>query len=125
MLRYLRYNMGQLPTDLNTLLPMLQKRWHQAMRPGTWVGLAWQMAPLQPGSDLIKMAKNGGTAGFHSHITFVKETQTGVVMIANTAVKGTLDRTAVRILRVLNQGSERDADIEEPVDEPEEPQTGS
>jgi hypothetical protein len=66
-----------------------------------------------------------GSAGFHSHITFVKETQTGVVMLANTAGKGVVDRAGVRILRVLNHGSERDADIEEPVDEPEEPETGS
>jgi CubicO group peptidase (beta-lactamase class C family) len=91
---------------------------HEAMQPSIWVGLAWRMAPLQPGLALIKIAKNGGTAGFHSHITFVKETQAGVVMLANTAVRSVLDRAAVRIMRVLNQGSDRDTAIKEPIDEP-------
>ncbi len=121
MMRYLRFNLGILQTDLNGLLPLLQKKWHMAMRPGTGVGLAWQMAPLQPGSDRTMLAKNGGTAGFHSHIACVKETQTGVVMLANTAVKGSVDRAAVRILRVLNHGSERNESIDEPPDDSEEP----
>jgi hypothetical protein len=75
--------------------------------------------------DQIKIAKNSGPAGFHSHITFVKETQTGIVLRTQTAGRATVDRAAGRILRLLNQGSERDADIEETVDEPEEPETGS
>ena len=73
----------------------------------------------------MRFAKNGGTAGFHSHITFVKETQTGVVLLANTAGMGTVDGAAVRVLRLRNQGSECNVDIKEPVDEPEEPETGS
>jgi hypothetical protein len=77
-----------------------------------------QSFPLQPGSALIKIAKNGDTAGFHSQITFVKETQTGLVMLANTAVRSVLARATVRILRILNQGSDRDEAIEEPIDEP-------
>ena len=44
--------------------------------------------------------------------------QTGVVMLANTSGKGVVDRVAVRILRLLNQGSERDEDVDEPIDEP-------
>ena len=73
----------------------------------------------------MRVAKNGGTAGFHSHFTFVKEPQTGVVLLANAAGMGTVDRAAVRVLRLLNQGSECNVDIKEPVDEPEEPETGS
>jgi hypothetical protein len=41
-------------------------------------------------------------------------------------VKGSLDRAAIRSLRVLNQNSERDVGIEKPIDElpgvPEKPE---
>jgi hypothetical protein len=39
-------------------------------------------------------------------------------MIANTEDRGIVDRAAVRILCVLNQGSERDGGMGEPIDEP-------
>jgi hypothetical protein len=41
-----------------------------------------------------------------------------VVMIANTEDRGIVDRAAVRILCVLNQGSERDGGMGKPIDEP-------
>jgi D-alanyl-D-alanine-carboxypeptidase/D-alanyl-D-alanine-endopeptidase len=102
MMRYLGYNLGQMQTPLDSLLPELQKRWHHGGRRGTWVGLAWQMFPMH-GTDHVIIWKNGAASGFFTYIGFVKDSQTGVVVLANR--KAPVGRIGVRILRVLNGAS--------------------
>jgi D-alanyl-D-alanine-carboxypeptidase/D-alanyl-D-alanine-endopeptidase len=117
MMRYLAYNMGQTQSPLDSILPDLQRRWHQGGRPGTSVGLAWQMMPMQ-GTDRTIIWKNGAASGFFSYIGFVKESQTGVVVLANRKVP--VDRVGVRILRLLNGASltVREPEAEMESDEP-------
>ena len=59
--------------------------------------------------------KNGAASGFFSYIGFVKETGTGVVVIANRKVK--VGKIAIQILRMLNGANIIEP---EPVEEPEE-----
>src|SRR5262249_33324469 len=66
MMRYLAYNMGRANTPLDTLLSELQRRWHVGGRPGTFVGLAWQMIPMR-GTDHVIIWKNGAASGFFSY----------------------------------------------------------
>jgi serine-type D-Ala-D-Ala carboxypeptidase/endopeptidase len=111
MMRYLAYNMGMTETPLDSLLPDLQRRWHRGGRPGTWVGLAWQMVPMH-GTDHTIIWKNGAVSGFCAYIGFVKDSQTGVVVLANR--KTPVGRIGVRILRVLNGASLK---VREPAEE--------
>ncbi len=111
MMRYLGYNLGEIQTPLDSLLPELQKRWHHGGRRGTWVGLAWQMFPMH-GTDHVIIWKNGAASGFFTYIGFVKDSQTGVVVLANR--KAPVDRIGVRILRVLNGASLK---VREPAEE--------
>ncbi len=99
MMRYLAYNMGQMKTPLDTLLPDLQKRWHRGGRARTGVGLAWQMVPMR-GTHNTVIWKNGAASGFFSYIGFVKETGTGVIVLANRKVP--VGRIGIQILRALN-----------------------
>jgi D-alanyl-D-alanine-carboxypeptidase/D-alanyl-D-alanine-endopeptidase len=117
MMLYLAYNMGRANSTLNSLLPDLQRHWHTGGTPGNYVGLAWQMMPMR-GTDHTVIWKNGAASGFFSYIGFVKETGTGVVVIANR--KAPVARIAMKILRMLNE-----ANVIEPnpmeEQEPEEP----
>jgi len=99
MMRYLAFNMGQMNTPLSSLLPDLQRDWHAGGMPGTYVGLACQMFQMR-GTDHTVIWKNGAASGFFSYIGFVKETGTGVVVLANHRVR--VGRIAVHILRMLN-----------------------
>ncbi len=114
MMGYLAYNMGQMNTPLSSLLPDLQREWRAGGMPGTHVGLAWQMFPMR-GTDHTVIWKNGAASGFFSYIGFVKETGTGVVVIANRKVR--VARIAIRILRMLNG-----ANVIEPQPEEQEPE---
>lgn len=99
MMRYLAYNMGQMNTPLDSILPDLQKHWHAGGSPDTYVGLAWQMVPMRA-TDRTIIWKNGAVSGFFSYIGFVKETATGVVVIANRKTR--VGRIGAQILRMLN-----------------------
>ncbi len=110
MQRYLAFNMGQAPTPLNSLLPVLQRRWHEGGRPRADVGLAWQMMPLR-GTGHRMIWKNGAASGFFSFIGFVKETNIGVVVIVNRKAKVGL--VAMRVLRILNGAPAATAEPEE------------
>jgi len=44
---------------------------------------------------------NGGTAGYRAYIAFIKETQTGVVVLSNSANQ--VDEIAVTLIQLLNQ----------------------
>src|SRR5262249_19746603 len=118
MMRYLAYNMGRANTPLDSLLPELQREWHVGGRPGTFVGLAWQMLPMR-GTDHVIIWKNGAASGFFSYIGFVKETGTGVVVLTNR--KTPVGRIANEILRMLNGANIIEGQPPEEDQEPEDP----
>jgi len=99
MMRYLAYNMGQTKTPLAALLSDMQKPWHRGGRAETAAGLAWQMLPMH-GTDKTVIWKNGAASGFFSYIGFVRETGTGVIVLANRKVPA--GRIGMQILRALN-----------------------
>lgn len=119
MMRYLGYNLGRANSTLNNLLPDLQRRWHAGGMPGTFVGLAWQMMPMR-GTEHTIIWKNGAASGFFSYIGFVRETGTGVVVIANRKVR--VGRIAVQILRLLNGANVIES---EPSEEQEPEESGA
>jgi len=108
LMRYLAFNLGQTKTSLGTLLPDLHKRWHRGGRADAWVGLAWQMAPMR-GTARTIIWKNGAASGFFSYLGFVRETGTGVIVLANRKIAAR--RIGLRILRILNGAA---ITIEEP-----------
>ncbi|MGH7781531.1 MAG: serine hydrolase domain-containing protein [Candidatus Binataceae bacterium] len=108
LMRYLAFNLCQTKTPLDALLPDLHKRRHRGGRAGTSVGLAWQILPMR-GTDWSIIWKNGAASGFFSYIGFVKETGTGVIVLANR--KASVGHIGTRILRILNGAS---STIEQP-----------
>jgi CubicO group peptidase (beta-lactamase class C family) len=112
MLKYLAFHMGLIETPLRTLLPLIETPYFGPVKaPGSAVGLAWQMHPLRRSSPLTVVAKNGGTAGFHSFVAFVKETGTGVVVLSNSEVRN--EQVGLRILGALNPGREKTEEPDE------------
>ena len=85
--------------------------------PGTSVGLAWQMFRMRGTSHTV-IWKNGAASGFVSYIGFVKDTGTGVVVIANRKVR--VGRIAIQILRMLNGANVIEPQASEE-QEPEDP----
>jgi CubicO group peptidase (beta-lactamase class C family) len=117
MMRYLGFNLGQMNTPLSSVLPDLQRPLHAGGMPGTSVGLAWQMFRMRGTNDVVTW-KNGAASGFFSYIGFVRNTGTGVVVIANR--KARVGRLAVQILRMLNGANAIEPQPSEE-QEPEEP----
>jgi CubicO group peptidase (beta-lactamase class C family) len=102
MLVYLRFNLGLLRSNLGALLPDLHREWRRGRKPSTGVGLGWQTSPL-PGSRWRVVVKNGQTAGFHCWVGFVRESKTGVVLMANQVHKQVFDQAGREILLFLNR----------------------
>jgi CubicO group peptidase (beta-lactamase class C family) len=100
MMKFLDFNMGVTRSSLSSLLPALQEPRHDAKEPGHFVGLAWEMMPLGAGRSRTVIWKNGATDGFSAYIGFVRDTSTGVVILANQRFP--VSRLGVRILRLLN-----------------------
>ena len=118
MMRYLGFNLGQMNTPLSALLPDLQRPLHAGGMPGTSVGLAWQMFRMG-GTPNVVIWKNGAASGFFSYIGFVRNTGTGVVVIANR--KAPVGRIAIKILRMLNGANviePQPSEAQEPEDQP-------
>jgi CubicO group peptidase (beta-lactamase class C family) len=99
MMRYLGFNLGEMNTPLSALLPDLQRPLHAGGMPETSLGLAWQMFRMR-GTSYVVIWKNGAASGFFSYIGFVRNTGTGVVVMANR--KAPVGRIAIKILRMLN-----------------------
>ncbi|MBC7920189.1 MAG: beta-lactamase family protein [Ferruginibacter sp.] len=73
---------------------------HQKGRPNGEVGLGWLLTPLgEAGTKVIW--RQGQTGGFCAYLGFVKETNTGVVILSNTA--NAVDQIGVGLLGELNQ----------------------
>ena len=97
LLKFLRWNMGLIDQS-RSLLPILQQKRHETSRPGIDIGLAWRIK--DDGRHPVVFS-NGIRPGFRAVIAFVPDTQTGVVILANTSVGG-VEQAAMRILSALN-----------------------
>jgi CubicO group peptidase (beta-lactamase class C family) len=100
MMKFLAFNMGAVRSPLDVILPIVQKPRHAAGAPGREVALAWEMRPLGPADSRMIIEKNGMTAGFAAYVGFVRESSTGIVILANQRFP--VERLGVRLLRALN-----------------------
>jgi CubicO group peptidase (beta-lactamase class C family) len=101
MIKYLAWNMGFKHTSLNELLDTLHKERNYAFGDTTaWQGLAWQMNYLRHGLPKKYIWKDGQSEGYTSFVCWVKETNTGVVVMSNSSI--VVDPVGIDILRVLN-----------------------
>lgn len=101
MMQWTAFHMGMVPSPLASLLPLVETpRVSIGAGPGDEIALAWQSHPLRAGSKHRILARNGATIGFYSFVAFMKETQTGVVVLSNTRIPN--EEVGVRILRLLN-----------------------
>ncbi len=100
MTNFVVYNMGLVDTSLNSLLPILFEPSFKTTKTG-FIGLGWEGSRLYPTQSILKYSKNGGLKGVSTFIGFVKETQTGVVVLSNT---NSLNTTSLgnEILKILN-----------------------
>lgn len=99
MTKFLAYNMG-LTSSMNDLLPLLQNH-DFTMGANHFIGLGWYNNPLYAKGTIMKFSKNGGLPGVSTYIAFVKETKTGVVVLANTNSEPTV-ALGNQILQILN-----------------------
>jgi CubicO group peptidase (beta-lactamase class C family) len=98
MLRFLAANLDPARTPLASQLERAQQPRFQ--RRGGWgVGLGWMIArsPREAGPVLWH---NGGTSGFRSFVALVREANTAVVVLSNTA--RSVDRLGLRLLKALS-----------------------
>ena len=101
MMQWTAFHIGMVPSPLASLLPMVETpRVSIGVGPGDEIALAWQSHPLRAGSRHRLLARNGATLGFYSFVAFVKETQTGVVVLSNTRIPN--EEVGLRIIRLLN-----------------------
>lgn len=104
LLRFTASQLGLAPDDWyftmafahNPRYPVRQKG-----HPNREAGLGWLLTPL--GEEGMKIIwRQGRTGGFCAYLGFVKETNTGVVILSNTA--NPVDQIGIELLRKLNQG---------------------
>ena len=69
----------------------------------TWIGYGWFVSTLSEATNLPVVWHNGGTGGFRAFIGFTKDSQTGVVLLSNSA--NSLDEMGFEILELLNTNS--------------------
>lgn len=106
MMQWLAFHMGMVPSPLTSLLPLVETPRVSAgagAGAGDEIGLGWQTHPLRAGSKQRIIAKNGATLGFYSFVVFLKETQTGVVVLSNSRIPN--EEVGLRIIRLLNPES--------------------
>jgi CubicO group peptidase (beta-lactamase class C family) len=99
MLTFLEANMGLRKSKLSTALEMCQADrpipGGELQRP-----LGWQTRKL---GERRELWHNGGTYGARSFVGFVKETQTGVVVLSNGGhFDSAIDRLGFEVLKALN-----------------------
>ena len=83
MLRYLKANMGLLPSTLYPAMQFAQKARADGPTPAERIGLVW-MTYHDASSDVIE--HNGMTGGYASYLGFTADRRHGVVVLTNTAV---------------------------------------
>jgi serine-type D-Ala-D-Ala carboxypeptidase/endopeptidase len=82
MLTYLAANMGLQESRLYSAMQVTHQFRH-VVDPGKMqIGLGWHILTLDDGQKVIE--HHGGTGGFASYVGFIKEKQTGAVVLTNT-----------------------------------------
>ena len=66
----------------------------------TSMGYGWYTSTLSQESNLPVVWIDGGTGGFRTFIGFIKDTNTAVVILSNSA--NTIDEMGFNILEILN-----------------------
>lgn len=94
LVRWLAANLGQIPTPLRPILDAAQLP-RREIGPGQQMALGWHVNTRQS----IHW-HNGQTGGYHSYVAFCKKTNTGVVVLSNTA-GGIGDVLGMKVLRLL------------------------
>jgi D-alanyl-D-alanine-carboxypeptidase/D-alanyl-D-alanine-endopeptidase len=81
MTRFLLDNMQTDSTQLASSLQLAQTMQAEGRNPGTGTGLGWEMD--RPGMSNEVIWKGGGTNGFTSYIEFMKDGNSGFVLLSN------------------------------------------
>jgi CubicO group peptidase (beta-lactamase class C family) len=81
MTRFLVANMQADSTPLSDAIQMAQTLQAEGRNPGTGVGLGWEIDQL--GTTSERLYKGGGTYGFTSYISFMRDGSSGFVLLTN------------------------------------------
>lgn len=81
MTRFLVDNMQPDSTPLAAAIQMAQTLQAEGRNPGTGVGLGWEIDQL--GTTSERLYKGGGTYGFTSYISFMRDGSSGFVLLTN------------------------------------------
>ncbi len=82
MLTFLAANMGLKKSRLYSAMKATHKQRHQAGSPDMHIGLGWH---IRTSGNCRIIWHNGGTGGYWSFAGFIKDNQTGVVVLTNTS----------------------------------------
>lgn len=114
MIRFMQANLGQIDSPLIKAMEETHKPRSEAGLETMRIGLGWHILTTPAGNDIVW--HNGGTGGYHTFAGFLKNTKTGVVVLANDASQncddigfhlldasvpmgGLIERTAIEVSR--------------------------
>ncbi|MGA7604803.1 MAG: serine hydrolase domain-containing protein [Anaerolineales bacterium] len=98
MTRFLLDNMQPDSTPLASSLQLAQTMQAEGQNPGTGTGLGWEIN--QPGTPSETIWKDGGTLGFTSYISFMKDGSSGFVLLSNGQF---IDNLALKMSALLDE----------------------
>jgi CubicO group peptidase (beta-lactamase class C family) len=96
MTRFLIANMQPGPTPLSGPIALAQGLRAAGRNPGTGVGLGWEIDQL--GTTGARVYKGGGTRGFTSYTSFMRDGSSGFVLLTNGMY---IDTIAPHMLNIL------------------------
>lgn len=97
--KFIGFNLGKENSGLTTKLQALHQPIHETkLNKSAKIGKGWHVVKLKKYYDVI--LHSGSTNGHRAYMGFVKETQTGVVVLSNS--KHSMDGLGFLILRMLN-----------------------
>ena len=116
MIRFVQANLGQIDSPLFKAMEETHKPRAEAGSDTMHIGLGWHILTTPAGNDIVW--HNGGTGGYHTFAGFLKNTKTGVVVLANDAnqncddigihlldasvpMGGLIKRTAIEVPRTI------------------------
>ncbi len=79
--RFLVANMDLDPTPLSLSMNLAEAVQAEGRNPGTGIGLGWEVDQL--GTTNERLSKGGGTLGFTSYISFMRDGSSGFVLLTN------------------------------------------
>lgn len=73
----------------------------------TTIGYGWHISILNEASNQPLIWMNGGTGGFRSFVGFIKDTNTGIVILSNSA--NSVDEMAIEIMELLTPATNKNS----------------